>query len=323
VLPLLSKLQAGGLVGASLPASGSATGTPVQVPLNTPLSLKVAARLPLLPQLNGAYVDGAIVVAGIGAYPAGFVPLGITAALAATSTAGRTGKLLDPTCTATASNDCATSLLPLSMAPRLAGLDGSPSTTPYSTAAIALNFGGLTAGVSTGLAASAIVVTQDRLPGAASGGAPAPIDFTGATFLAIPGAGKVIFDGASRQGLLNGPDADAGVQLYRFEIENAAKFTWSVWAPPVGAGGAGQRLVRLFDPGQVDGSLIDPLTPVPSGLGSPAETSIVRLLGLATNDPSQSYAQLVGFGSLRLDALGNRLQRFTAASVQTTGLPRP
>ena len=127
VLPLLGNLETGEVVGVTAGPSVAAGATPTpinqSVTLDTPMLMNVAIKSPNLPQFNGTYVDGVIAVTGASAFPLGFTPLGLTAGLAATdANMNKTGAILDPTCTASATVNCATNTLPLSMSARNHGL---------------------------------------------------------------------------------------------------------------------------------------------------------------------------------------------------------
>src|SRR5262249_22952286 len=129
----------------------AAVTQPIQ--LTTPMRLRYDVKSPPLPQLDGAYVDGVIAIAGAMDYPLGFVPLGLTAGLSAKD--GQ-GGVLDPTCDATRNPPpCDTSKLPLKFAPENGGTEGSPA----AIALLALNFGGLTPGSTTRVAISGRINT--------------------------------------------------------------------------------------------------------------------------------------------------------------------
>src|SRR5207237_10278075 len=134
LLPLFGKLQAGAIVGVEAPPNGATpTFTARPVPLTTTMRLRATIGSPRLPALDGNYLDGVLAVAGAMHYPAGFVPLGITAGLSAKD--GQ-GGVLDPTCDA-GSGACDTNKLPMKFAPRNGGTEGSK----IGVALLAVNFG--------------------------------------------------------------------------------------------------------------------------------------------------------------------------------------
>ena len=312
LLPLLGNLQAGSIVGAEVAANvapgGTPTFTPATVPLNTPLRLKAVAPAPDLPTVDGQYVDGVIALAGASAYPMGFVPLGLTAGIShKDSTNAKTAKVDDPSCDPKGSVPCNTSKLPLKLAAANNGLEGSQ----YGVVLLALNFGGLTPGSTTGIAVSGLVKLQSEVKFSSGDQPPATIDYGTRGFMKLPNSGVISFSKGSRKLMVNS-DADPSVQIYRFELENAARQDWNIWMDKAGAGG---RQVTLINPHDVDPSLTDTLADaVPQAGGNPKGAS-GRMVGIATTDPAQNYATLTGFGNITLDAIGNNLSAFSVATV--------
>src|SRR4051812_26930132 len=180
---------------------------------------------PPLPTLDGTYVDGVIAVAGAMNYPLGFVPLGLSAGL---SSKDGHGGVLDPTCDA--ATPCNTNLLPLKFAPENGGTEGSP----VAIGLLALNFGGLTPGSTTKIAISGqvAVVPNDQLVYTAPG-TPAP-KLSPAAFMKLPASNSITVTKSGRNVSIIG-DADSGVQIYRFELANAARLNWEVWSPKTGS----------------------------------------------------------------------------------------
>lgn len=305
LLPLLGKLQAGAIAGVEAPADVAAGGTPTfqsqTVPLNTPLRLRAAAKAPDMPKVDGEYVDGIIALAGTSAFPMGFVPLGLTAGLAAKDANGKkTAKVLDPSCDPKGTVACNTSRLPIKLAATNNGLEGNP----YGTVLIALNFGGLTPGSSGSIAVSGLVRLQNEVKFTSADQAPVTIDYGTRQFMGLPNTGAVTFNKTTRKVTMTG-DADASVQIYRFEVENGARLNWNVWMDKAGAG----KTVTLFDPHQVDPSITDPM----ADAGASA-----RLIGIVTTDSASNYAKLTSFGDLTLDNIGNNLSAFSVITIPVT-----
>jgi hypothetical protein len=304
LLPLLGKLQAGAIAGVEAPDDAPAgpnpqpTFQPQTVPLNTPLRLRAVAKAPDMPTVDGTYVDGIIALAGASAFPMGFVPLGLTAGLAAVDANGKkTAKVNDPSCDPKGTVACNTSNLPIKLAAANNGLEGSP----YGTVLIALNFGGLTPGSTGGIAVSGLVKLQSEVKFTSSDQSPAAIDYGTRQFLRLPNTGAVTFTKSTRKAVLSA-DADASVQIYRFEVENGSRLNWNVWTDKAGAG----KSFTLLDPSKVDASLTDPM--------ADASTS-ARLIGIVTTDSANTYAKLTGFGDLTLDNIGNNLSAFSVITI--------
>jgi hypothetical protein len=234
----------------------------------------------------------------------GFVPLGLTAGLTAKDASGnKTAKVLDPTCTASATVACNTSYLPSKLAATNNGLEGNP----YGTVLIALNFGGLTPGSTGGIAVSGLVNLRSEVKFTSADQSPVTIDYAGRQFMKLPGSTgstAVAFNKTTRKATI-GADADASVQIYRFEVESSARLNWNVWMDKAGSG----KTVTLFDPTQVDASLTDPM----ADAGASA-----RLVGIVTTNASNNYTTLTSFGDLTLDNIGNNLQSFNVLSVNVT-----
>jgi hypothetical protein len=302
LLPLLGKLQAGAIAGVEAPDDVAAGGTPTfqnqTVPLNTPLRLRAAAKAPDMPKVDGEYVDGIIALAGTSAFPMGFVPLGLTAGLAAKDANGKkTAKVLDPTCDPKGTVACNTSNLPIKLAAANNGLEGNP----YGTVLIALNFGGLTPGSTGGIAVSGLVKLQNEVKFTSADQTPVAIDYGTRQFMTLPNTGAVTFSKGTRKVVLSA-DADASVQIYRFEVENSSRLNWNVWMDKAGAG----KTVTLFDPHTVDGSLVDPMADA---------NASARLIGIVTTDAANNYTKLTGFGDLTLDNIGNNLSAFSVITI--------
>lgn len=310
LLPLLGDLQAGSIVGAQAPANVAEGGTPtftsLKVPLDTPLRLRAQATVPTLPKVDGKYVDGVIALAGAAAYPMGFTPLGFSAAITAKDGSGNnTGAVNDPTCDPKTAS-CATSKIPFKLAARNHGLE----VFPYGMVLLALNFGGLTPGSNNGIAVSGLVQTKDEVKFTKDTEAAVPVTYARG-FPALHGSGQVAYSKAQRK-ITVAADAEATTQVYRFEIENAARQSWAVWMPP--AGGSA-RNVTLPDPSVFGAGYIDPAADaVPQG-GTVAAAASARMLGIITTDSGANYAGLTGFGSVTLDAIGNNLAAFSMLTV--------
>lgn len=309
LLPLFSKLQAGALVDvqASPPAAGGpGTFAPVAIPLNTPLRLRVQAKSPDLPKLDGAYVDGALVVAGAMDYPVGFLPLGLTAGLSAKdANKANTAKVLDPTCdTSGGQAACATSLLPFKMAPPNNGAEGSK----YGVAMLALNFGGLSPGSTTRVAVSGLIQTVDKIDYVAPPGAAVNVAFPDA-YLNLPATSSITIAKTGRH-LVLPPPADPRVQIQRFELENNARLAWNLWIAPSATGSD----VVLPDPSVAAINLTDPFADA-ADAGGKTGGPTARLLTLKLTS-AVTADQLVTFGGpVGLDQIGTNLSAFTALQV--------
>ena len=310
LLPLFGKLQAGAVVGVQAAAPTSAPGTfqPIAVPLNTALRLRAQPVSPTLPMLDGQYVDGVIAVAGALDYPVGFVPLGLTAGLAATDSAGhKTGKVNDPNCIAGGGTaECATNNLPMRIAPQNGGTEGSK----MGIALLALNFGGLTPNSTAKVAISGVIKVVDKLDYVPPQSAPAPLQFE--SFLGLPASNQVSLTATGRH-LVIGTNGDTRVQIYRFELANHARLGWNIWVNPNAAG----TDMRLPDPSQFSSGpgapFVDPMADAKAEDGT-TDGPTARLLGLRLY-PATSAAQLESFGPLTLDQIGTNLAAFTALQV--------
>ena len=317
LLGFFNRLEAGAVVGVQAPANAAAGGTPTftnkPIQLTTAMRLAVNATSPALPQLDGAYVDGVLAVAGAANYPLGFIPLGITAGLSAKD--GH-GGVLDPTCDASTNPaPCDTNLLPVKFAPENGGTEGSD----VAVALLALNFGGLSPGSSTHIAVSGQItmVPNSQVKYTAPGSTPPAI--TPPAFMQFPPSSSVAVTRSTRDVTVNG-DGDSGVQVYRFELENAKRLNWSFWMPPVG-NATGVRDFHLPDPGfstAVDcdpmTALCDPFADAKDDAGATHGPS-ARLLALELTS-ADTPAQLETFtNALHLDELGTSLKAFTALQV--------
>jgi hypothetical protein len=301
---------------ANVSTGGTPTFTTQPVQLTTPMRLRVDATSPKLPTLDGAYVDGVLAVAGAMDYPMGFIPLGITAGLSAKDNAGG---VLDPTCDASGgAAPCDTNKIPLKFAPENGGSEGSP----LAVALLALNFGGLTPGSPTKVAVSGQITVLDKVdyvaPGLAAPSVKPP------DFMKLPASNSITVTKSTRNVSLTGPDADPGVQIYRFELENAARQNWNLWMPPLGTA---SRNFRLPDPGFSTASPCDPMAslcdPFADALAAGATTPTgpsARLLALEfKSDTTVTSDSLETFSSaLHLDEIGPSLKAFTALQVKVT-----
>ncbi len=313
LLPLFSKLQAGALVDvqATPPAAGGpGTFAPVAIPLNTPLRLRVQAKSPDLPKLDGKYLDGALVVAGAMDYPVGFLPLGLTAGLSAKdSNKANTAKVLDPTCDPSGGpTACATSVLPFKMAPPNNGAEGSK----YGVALLALNFGGLSPGSTTRVAVSGLIKTMDKIDYVAPPAAAVDVPFP-EPYLSLPSTVSVTIKKTGRQ-LDVGTPADTRAQIYRFELENNARLAWNIWISPTAAAGGP---ITLPDPSVSSIGLTDPFADAPGADGKTAGPT-ARLLSLKLTT-AVTAEQLETFGGpVGLDQIGTNLAAFTALQVSVS-----
>jgi hypothetical protein len=320
LLGFFGRLEAGAVVGVKAPPNATAGGAPSfttqPVELTTPMRLRVDATSPKLPKLDGAYVDGVLAMAGSMDFPMGFIPLGITAGLSAKDNAGG---VLDPTCDTTTSAGnapCDTNKIPLKFAPENGGSEGSK----IGVALLALNFGGLSPGSATHVAVSGQVAVFDKVDYVAPGlpaTAVAPPDF-----MALPASNSITVTKATRNVSITGGDADPGVKVYRFELENAARQNWNLWTPPIGAAPASVNF-KLPDPGfshtlpcDPTASLCDPFDNAVAAGATVATGPTARLLALEFTDASATSDSLETFSSaLRLDEIGPALKAFTALQV--------
>jgi hypothetical protein len=318
LLGFFGRLEAGAVVGVKAPPNATGAGAPTfatqPVQLTTPMRLRIDATSPKLPQLDGQYVSGVLAVAGALDHPLGFVPLGITAGLSSKDNAGG---VLDPTCDISSGTaPCDTNKIPIKFAPRNGGTEGSP----VAVALLALNFGGLTPGSTTRIAVSGQVHVLDNVDYAAPGTAAptlAPPDF-----MKLPRSSSVAVTRSTRNVSVTG-DADSGVQIYRFELESAARQNWNVWMPPIGSASAVRNL-HLPDPGFSTTSPCDPMASLCDPFadakaadgtthGPTARLLALELTSAATSDQLESFT-----GSLHLDELGPALKAFTALQVNVS-----
>ncbi|MCA1827419.1 MAG: hypothetical protein LC689_10845, partial [Myxococcales bacterium] len=143
-------------------------------------------------------------------------------------------------------------------------------------------------------------------------GAPAP-------FMKLPASTSITVTRSTRYVSIDG-DADPGVQIYRFELANAARLNWEVWAPPTGSASAA-RSFRLPDPGfstaadcNAMTTLCDPFVDAKADDGTTHGPG-ARLLALQLTT-ADTAAKLETFSNaLRLDELGASLKAFTALQV--------
>jgi hypothetical protein len=299
------------------PANGP-TPTFVNQPiqLTTPMRLRYDVTSPPLPQLDGSYVDGVIAIAGAMDYPLGFIPLGLTAGLSAKD---GNGGVTDPTCDST-STTCAHNVLHMKFAPENGGAEGSPA----AIALLALNFGGLTPGSTTKIAISGQInpIANNSLaytsPDNPAGAPKIPASGSPAPFMKLPPSSSIAVTRSLRNVSITG-DADA-VQIYRFELANAARLNWEIWAPPVGSA-TGVRSFKLPDPGfstAVDcdamANLCDPFADAKADDGTTHGPG-ARLLALELNTADTATALETFSNALRLDELGASLKAFTALQV--------
>ena len=306
LIKLVGKLQTGQAI-VDAPSDQALNPTridAVRIPLNTPLALRAGVELPLLPKAGGEFVDGLVAVAGASAWPLGFVPLGLSGGLAESRQGARTGRVLDPTCDASAAGaQCAGGLLPLRLAPLSNGLEGSG----YSVALFAVEFTEKLMSLQyADLAVSALIKTVPSIGGPDQAGM---ISFAGRSFPPIPPAGAVAYDRQTHQ--LSVPmDADGVPRLHRLDLDLEAApvvYRWLIYYGPDTAGGR----ILLPDP-----RLLDPDFP-PYLQASDLDA---RLLTLDLEGPGTSYEELAGFGDVTLDSLGDAVRGF---SVRSVPLPLP
>src|SRR5205814_772481 len=159
--------------------------------------------------------------------PHGFMPLGMAAGLSAKD--GH-GGVVDSNCDP-ASNPCDPNVLHVKFAPENGGTEGSPA----AIALLALNFGGLTPGSTTKIAISGQInaIANGDLAYTSPDKA-APKIPASSSFMKLPASGSIVATISTRNVTITG-DADPGVQIYRFELTNAARLNWEFWLPPVGA----------------------------------------------------------------------------------------
>ena len=317
LLGFFGRLEAGAVVGVQAPANGAAPtfkNQPIQ--LTTPMRLRIDAISPKLPTLDGKVLDGVLAVAGALDYPLGFVPLGLTAGLSAKDNAGG---VLDPTCDTTSGTaPCDTNLLPVKFAPENGGTEGSP----VALSLLALNFGGITPGSTTHVAVSGqvTIVPNAQLKYTAPGAVYpkiAPPDF-----MKLPASASIVVKKSTRNVSITG-DGDANVQIYRFQLENAARQNWNLWTSPIGSATA-VRNFKLPDPGFTASTTTAPCDPMASLCDPFADAKAqdgtthgptARLLALELTS-SVTADQLETFpGALHLDELGPTLKAFTALQV--------
>lgn len=314
LIGFFGRLEAGAVVGVKAPANAAAGGIPSfvnqLVPLTTPMRLRVDATSPKLPTLDGVYLDGVIAVAGAMNYPMGFVPLGLTAGLSAKDNAGG---VLDPTCDSSGgSAPCDTNLLPVKFAPLNGGTEGSD----VAVALLAINFGGLSPGSAVHVAVSGqITVLANKDVKYVAPGSPA-ITATPPAFMKLPPSNSIHVTRSLRNVSVTG-DADVA-QVYRFELENAARQNWNLWMPPVG--GATTRSTHLPDPHSFDASLVDPFADALAEDGT-THGPTARLLALQIAGAPAADALETFSGSLHLDELGPSLKAFTALQVDVNTSP--
>jgi hypothetical protein len=312
ILPLVGKLQAGQVVGVEAPPNGAnATFETRQVPLNTPLRLRATLRLPDLPKQDGKYLGGAVALGGSLAYPLGFVPLGLTAGLAHKDPAGEnTAKVLDPTCdTSAGAAACATSKLPMRVAPLSNGLEGQK----WGFVALAANLSGLslpgtaTSG-STTLGLSGLVKARDEVRYLAPPADGDAVELGGRPFMNLPNANSATLTRATREVVVPA-SADPSAKFVRVGVQAHSGLNWNIWRPVTGG------TIHLPDPTLLGVTgLIDPLadtTAADSSSGGPSSLLLHVSLPATT-----AFADVSGFGNVTLDQLGATVEAFTLISVK-------
>ena len=310
LLGFFGRLEAGAVVGVQAPANAftpTFKNQPIQ--LTTPMRLRVDATSPKLPTLDGKYLDGVLAVAGALDYPMGFLPLGLTAGLSARDNAGG---VLDPTCDTAGPVSCDTNLLPVKFAPENGGTEGSP----VAISLLAVNF------THVAVSGQVTLIPNDQLKYVAPGGTypkVAPPDF-----MKLPASNSIVVTRSTRNVSITG-DGDGNVQIYRFELENAARQNWNLWAPPAGSATA-VRNFHLPNPGFYTGTgpcdpmaaLCDPFADAQAQDGT-TKGPTARLLALELTSSTATADQLETFsGALHLDELGPSLKAFTALQVNVS-----
>jgi len=300
LLPLVGKLQAGQIVGTTPPPNATPpTFTSLSVPLNTALRLRTTLKLPDLPKQDGEFLGAAAAIGGLRAYPIGFVPTGLTAGLSATDTAGKnTAKTVDPTCDPAAAN-CATSKLPMRLAPGNNGLQGAP----WSFSILAANLAGLslggTGGGSNSVSLSALIKNVDQITYVAPPGDGQVIDLTGRGFMALPASTATTLTRTSRTVAIPA-DADPTTKFYRVGVENKASLNWNLYLP---SNGAAQNIVL---PNPADVGKTDPM----------ADPNATALLLATSLTGGATFNDVAGFGAVTLDQLHSSIDAFTLVTVK-------
>jgi hypothetical protein len=308
LLPLVGKLQAGQIVGVEPPANGAnPTFQTQQVPLNTPLRLRATVKVPDLPKQDGKYLGAAVALGGALAYPLGFVPMGLTAGLANTDSSGANlPKVLDPTCdTSGGKAACATSNLPMKVAPLNNGLEGQP----WGFVSLAANLSGLTgSGSSGGLALSGLVKPVAQVNYVAPPADGQAVDFTSRAFMNLPPTDSATLTKATR--VLSLPAAiETSAKFVRIGVQAHSGLNWNVWMPA----NAAAATVTLPDPHLAGSTFTDPLADTQAADGtSGGPSSLLLHVSLA----SGTFADVSGFGNTTLDALGANVDAFTLITVK-------
>ena len=311
LLPLVGKLQAGQVSGVVSPANGAnPTFTSQQIPLNTALRLRTTVRLADLPKQDGKYLGGVVALGGALAYPLGFVPQGLTAGLANKDASGNpTAKVLDPTCdTSGGTAVCATSKLPMRVAPMNNGLEGQK----WGFLALAANLSGLSVSgsggtASAGIGLSGLVKQVDAVNYIAPPADGQTVDLTARGFMNLPASDSSALAKATRVVTLPAA-ADSSAKFVRVGVQNNAGLNWNIWMPA----NVAATTVTLPDPFAL-ATLTDPLadsTASDGTVGGPSGLLLNVSLG------SGQFADVSGFGTVNLDQLGAAVDAFTLISVK-------
>ena len=140
-------------------------------------------------------------------------------------------------------------------------------------------------------------------------------------FMKLPASNSIVVTRSTRNVSITG-DGDANMQIYRFELANAARQSWNLWTPPAGSATA-VRNFHLPNPGFYTGSspcdpmaaLCDPFADAQAQDGT-TQGPTARLLALELTSSTVTADQLETFsGALHLDELGASLKAFTALQV--------
>jgi len=251
-----------------------------------PLTLSTSITIPTLPQYNGKFLEGALVLAGASVAGRGLVPLGVSAAL----DAPRQGTTPNGVVDTNPATEVEENTLSFKMAPLHSGLEGSK----FFVAVLALSLrlgGGNVPNV------SGIVTLADRID--------STTNLSATSFLAFTDAAS--FNLGTRTFTLSGTQANpvAGANLYRADF-NGTDGSWSVFFKAPAAGGS---------PAFV-------LPAVPSGASERAVLS-AGCSGAPPCTASGGFDELVGFGTTNLRRLNDFVTRFSNAACQENGSCAP
>ena len=278
---------------------GNATAFPtVNAVVNQALSLSTSVAVPTLPQYNGKYLEGAIVLAGANVVGRGLVPLGISAAVDAPKQGETADGLIDVDAV-TAGNQ---STVSFKMAPLHDGLEGSK----YFVVTLALSLQFSASSLPSSI--SGIVTQTDRIE--------ATTNLGGQTFLGFPTAAS--FTLASRT--FNLGTAVAGATFYRADFKSVDG-DWVVYFKAPASGAA-------FTLPAVPATISERAVQTSGCTGGAASCTSMRVFSLATKalttgGTAPTLDDMAAFSTVNLRRLNDFVGAFSNASCQLNGSCAP